>query len=250
VIAQNSPEVVLEAAEEGMMNGVKDTTPARTLVLVLVSACVGAALAFGYMKVASFEFWSRTPGDVRSASSNEILLMRTKGGLLEVSTIRATELLDARFVYSVLGIPIGETAPRIRVPAYYRYQVALAPEWRVLRTGETFTVVSPSVKPSLPVAVDLAQMEKDVAGTWVLLPFTRADDLNDLERRVTAKLAQKAVSPVYVQLQREQARATVAEFVRKWLLTQAQWQSATQPRLRVLFADEPVGSIDSPLLRP
>ena len=94
-------------------------------------------------------------------------------------------------------------------------------------------------------AVDLARMEKETSGTWVLLPFTGTEALDDLERQITARLAEKAVLPAYVQMQREHARRTVAEFVRKWLMTQAQWQGAARPRLRVLFADEPVGSIDA-----
>jgi hypothetical protein len=171
--------------------------------------------------------------------------MRTKGGLLEVSRIDATEVVDTRFVYSVLGLPVGETVPRIRVPAVYRYQVELAPEWRVLRTGEVFTVVAPPAQPSLPVAVDLGRMEKEVSGTWVLLPFTETDALNELERSITAKLAERARSPAYIELQRRAARETVVEFVKKWLVTQAQWHSAARPQVRVLFADEPVGSIDT-----
>jgi hypothetical protein len=144
----------------------------------------------------------------------------------------------------VLGIEIGETVPRIRVPAVYRYHVELAREWRVLRTGEVFTVVAPAVRPSLPVAVDLARMEKDASGTWVLLPFTETEALDSLERRITSKLAEKAVIPAYIALQREAARRTVTEFVRKWLVTQVEWQAASRPAIQVLFADEPVGSID------
>jgi len=105
--------------------------------------------------------------------------------------------------------------------------------------------VAPPVKPSLPVAVDLSRLEKDVSGTWVLLPFTATDALDDLERRLTARLADKATLPAYIQMQREPARQTVAEFVRKWLVTQAQWRSTGTTRIRVLFADEPVGSIDA-----
>jgi hypothetical protein len=217
----------------------------RTLVVALVSLAAGAALAVAFMKVASFRLWSTDRGEVRSASGDEIMVMRTPGGLLEVSRIRATEEFDTRFVHTLVGIPVGETVPRIRVPAVYRYHIELAPEWRVLRTRDTFTVVAPPVKPSLPVAVDLSRMEKDASGTWVLLPFTETEALDDLERRITAKLAVKAVMPAYVQLQREHARKTVTEFVRKWLLTQAQWQSAAKPRIRVLFADEPLGSIDA-----
>ena len=55
-----------------------------------------------------------------------------------------------------------------------------------------FTVVTPPVKPSLPVAVDLAKMEKDVGGSWMLVPFNEDEDLDALEREITAKLAEKA----------------------------------------------------------
>jgi hypothetical protein len=143
-----------------------------------------------------------------------------------------------------MGIAVGETVPRIRVPAVYRYHIELAPEWRVLRSKDVFTVVVPAVQPSLPVAVELKRMEKQASGTWVLLPFTETDALDALEREITGKLARKAVSPAYIQLQREHARNTVTEFVGKWLVTQVQWQSASRPRIRVLFADEPVGPLN------
>jgi len=207
--------------------------------------CLGAALAFAYLKFDSLKLWSTSEREVRSASSDEIMVMRTRGGLLEVSRINATEVFDTKFLHSVLGVEVGETVPRIRVPAVYRYHIELAPRWRVLRTDEVFTVVAPAVKPSLPVAVDLAHMEKDASGTWLLLPFTETEALDSLERRITAKLAKKAAMPAYIQLQRETARRTVAEFVEKWLVTQTQWKTASRPRIRVLFADEPAGSIET-----
>jgi len=104
-------------------------------------------------------------------------------------------------------------------------------------------VVAPPVQPSLPVAVDLGRMEKEASGTWVLLPFTETDALNVLERELTAKLANRAVMPAYIQLQREHARQTVKEFVRKWLLTQAKWESDSRSDVRVYFADETIGSV-------
>ena len=217
----------------------------KTPLVAVVSLCLGAALAVVVMKVASFEPWATRRGPVRSPMGDEIMVMRTPGGLLEVSRINATEEFDTRFVHLLLGVPVGETVPRIRVPAVYRYHIELAPEWRVLRSRDLFTVVAPPVKPSLPVAVDLSRIEKEASGTWVLLPFTATDAIDDLEREITAKLAKKAMLPAYVQLQREAARATVGEFVRKWLVTQAQWHTVPAPRIRVLFADEPVGSIDA-----
>jgi hypothetical protein len=217
----------------------------RTWLVALASLCVGAALAVTVMRIPSLRVWSSERGDIRSAVAEEIMVMRTPGGLLEVSRIQATEQFDTRFVHSLLGIPLGETVPRIRVPVVYRYHIELAPEWRVLRSRDLFTVVAPPVQPSLPVAVDLSRIEKEASGTWVLLPFTATDDLDDLEREITARLAKKAMLPAYIQMQREAARATVGEFVRKWLVTQAQWHTVPAPRIRVLFADEPVGSIDA-----
>jgi hypothetical protein len=199
-------------------------------------------LSFAYLKVASIKLWSSTMGEVRSAAPEEMLVMRTRGGLLEVSRIHATENFDTKFVHTVLGIAVGETVPRIRVPAVYRYHIELAPEWNVLRTEAAFTVIAPPVRPSLPVAVDLGRMQKDASGTWVLLPFTKTDDLNVLEREISARLARKASIPAYIQLQREAARQTVREFVRKWLVTQTPWQSASRSDIRVLFADEPIGA--------
>jgi hypothetical protein len=214
------------------------TRRSRTPWLVLFAVAV--VLALVYRAFTGFHVWQRTAGETNSAAAQEILVMRTNGGLLEVSTIRATEVFDRKFVYSVLGVPVGRTVNRIRVPAYYRYQIALAPEWRVSRTGDSFTVVAPPVKPSLPVAVDLSRMEKEASGTWVLALFTSAQDLNELEKGITAQLARKAVSPAYLALQQEYARRTVEEFVTKWLRTQAQWHLERQPRLEVRFASEPV----------
>ena len=106
-----------------------------------------------------------------------------------------------------------------------------------------FTVVAPAVKPSLPVAVDFAGMQKDMAGAWILLPFTSTRDLDTLERSITARLAQKAKSRDYIDRQREDARETVREFARKWLVEQTRWKRAEYEDIRVLFADEPAGSI-------
>jgi len=212
------------------------TRSSRTLWLVLLG--VAALLALAYRGLTGFNLWQRTAGEPGSAAAQEILVMRTQGGLLEVSTIRAIEVFDRKFVYSVLGVPIGRTINRIRVPAYYRYQIPLAPEWKVSRTGDRFFVVAPPVKPSLPVAVDLSHMEKEASGTWVLALFTNTQDLNELERGITAQLARKAVSPAYIALQQEYARKTVEEFVAKWLRTQTQWQLERQPRLEVRFASE------------
>jgi len=214
-----------------------DTKRKIVLVAVVAALCVGAVLSLGYMKLADFAFWSRTGGDVRSGMGTEILFMRTPGGLLEVSSMRMTEQFDKKFVYEVLGLQVGETVAHVRVPATYRYHIELAPLWKIERTDEVFRVITPPVKPSLPVAVDLAHLEQDEGGTWLLVPFNADEDREALLREITGKLAQKAASPAYLALQREDARKTVTEFVEKWLVTQEPWKSAKQPRIEVVFSD-------------
>ncbi len=214
-----------------------DTKRKLVLVTVVSALCVVALFSLGYRKLGDFAFWSRTGSEVRSGMGTEILFMRTPGGLLEVSSMRMTEQFDKRFVYEVLGLEVGETVAHVRVPATYRYHIQLAPLWKIERTDEVFRVVTPPVKPSLPVAVDLAHLEQDEGGTWLLLPFNADADREALLREITGKLSQKAASPAYLALQREDARKTVTEFVEKWLVTQEPWQSAKQPRIEVVFSD-------------
>ena len=210
-------------------------TGKAALLLALVA---GGLLVLAWQKFHSLDAWRTTRGEVISSAPEEILVMRTRGGLLEVSRIHATEVFETTFTHTLLGVTVGQTRPRIRVPVVYRYQVALAPEWQVMRTGREFTVVAPPAQPALPVGVDFRRMQKETSGTWVLLPFTEDESLADLERELSDKLARKATLSAYLDLQRPLARRTLEEFVRKWLLTQARWSTEAGATVRVYFADE------------
>lgn len=215
----------------------------RNAFLWLVMLGVGAGVALSYSSPSVDDATPNSVVPVRAAPRAEVVVLRTPGGLLEVSRISTTEVLDTTLRHEVLGVGIGTTLPRIRVPVVYRYHIELEPEWRVVRADGVFTVVAPMVKPSLPVAVDFSGMQKDVAGTWILLPFTSTDDLNTLERGITVALAEKAASRDYLDRQRADARETVREFARKWLVEQTRWKSAKYEDIRVLFSDEPAGYI-------
>ena len=179
---------------------------------------------------------------VTSPLTDEMLVMRTQGGLLEVSRIKAQEVFDGRYANEFLFMSFEPTVARIRVPAVYTYRIPLAKEWNVMRYGQDFAVVAPKVEPALPVAVDLAKMEKNVSGTWSM--FTGTQSLDATERALTQKLAIKSRSRAYITLQRDEARKTVAEFVRKWLITQKQFEHVDPDRVHVFFADEAIETMD------
>lgn len=210
----------------------------RSLLLYAIVAVASALLA-----VWAYRSLTRKPDVVvTSPLTDEMLVMRTEGGMLEVSRVKAHEVFDGKYANEFLFMSFEPTIARIRVPVVYTYRIPLAKEWKVLRYGQDFAVVAPKVEPSLPVAVDLSKMEKNVSGTWSM--FTGTDSLDATQRAITQKLAIKSRSRAYMKLQRDFARKTVAEFVRKWLVTQKQFEDIDPDRVHVFFADEAIETID------
>jgi len=87
-------------------------------------------------------------------------------------------------------------------------------------------------------------MEKDASGTWVLLPFTETDAIDDLERQLTATLARKpSCRPT------SNCSASTLEDRRRVRPQMVDYAGpvavGVRRKLRVLFADEPVGSLDA-----
>lgn len=181
----------------------------RTFVAYGVVALASALLAVWAYR----SFTAKPDVVVTSPLTDEMLVMRTQGGMLEVSRIKAQEVFDGQYANEFLFMSFEPTSARIRVPAVYTYRIPLAREWKVLRFGEDFAVVAPKVEPALPVAVDLRKMEKNASGTWSI--FTGTDSLDATQRAITTKLALKARSRAYILLQKDEARKTVAEFVRE-----------------------------------
>ena len=187
---------------------------------------------------------AQPPAPPPATPVGESVLLRTPGGRLEISEIQQTESFEVSRDHDVLGGPVGSTFSRIRVPAHYRYHVELAPEWRVrvLPDGGV-RVIAPRVQPSLPVAIDTAQLQTESRGLWSL--FTGPAQVKALERSITAQLARKAVTAPMLERQREAARKTVSEFVTKWLMTQSEWRPHAGQPVQVLFADEPIEALDA-----
>ena len=73
--------------------------------------------------------------------------------------------------------------------------------------------------------------------------LSNLDDAN--ERAKIASRARKAATAPMLARQREAARATVAEFVQKWLMTQTDWKPHAGQKVEVLFADEPIDALDA-----
>ncbi len=193
----------------------------------------------------AWQLWSpsRTTAAV---SSTNLVVMRTPGGLLEVSAIKSVEQFDSATDHTIYGVPVGKTIAQIRVPAVYRYHIPLAQEWSIKQAGNALVVIAPAVVPSLPIAIDTAKLESFSSGNWS--PFVGNKEVALLQKSITPTLAAKASQPSMVNLQREMARTTVSEFIRKWVVQQPQWMGAKTPAVLVFFEDEPLGKSAAPLL--
>lgn len=213
----------------------------RTFKLLLALAFAANAALFAWQMA------HPAKPTVQSSSENSVV-MRTPGGLLEVSTISTDERFDSSTTHTVLGVPVGKTVAQIRVPAVYRYHIALANEWTFRLAGKALVVIAPRIQPSLPVAINTGKLESFTSGIWSPLTGTEATDA--LQKSITAHLASKAVSPQLILLQRESARKTVTEFVHKWVIQQAKWQGNEAPAILVFFEDEPLSERARPLFTP
>ena len=206
--------------------------------LLLVGVAANAALFAWQLRA--------PPKTTTTVSSASAIVMRTPGGLLEVSTITAEERFDSATTHTVLGVPVGKTVAQIRAPAVYRYQIPLARDWNFRSIGNTLVVIAPPVRPSLPVAINTAKLESFSSGIWS--PIAGSDAVAALQKSITATLATKASTPDLLKLQREAARQTVTEFVQKWVVQQPRWQGVKSPTVFVFFEDEPLGQRAAPLL--
>lgn len=207
---------------------------------VLVAAALLASASLNIYQAVRWSLPLRT-SEVQLQAPDQVEVIRTHGGLLQVSTIRSPETFQASADHRLLGIDLGETVTQIRVPAFFNYHIELQKDWPVTVAGDRVLVIAPAVSPTLPVAIDTAHLQKFSSGTWSI--FTGSRELDTLERSISQALALKASSPTYIQYQRESARKTVEEFVRKWLLDRPRYHAMQRLSIQVFFSDEQIGEM-------
>jgi hypothetical protein len=200
----------------------------------VVIAAVVVALGIGWLA-------QRLDGDKREVRSSIVapekpVVMRTRGGLLEVATVRALERFTREDSRDFWGIDLGTTVSQIQVPVTYRFHIEMAREWPIEVRGRTAVVRAPAIKPSLPVAFDTTLMEKYTRAGWAR--FNKEENLEALQRSMTPTLAARASGDAYRGLAEDAGRKTIAEFVTIWLLKETDWKRDPAHTVVVLFPGE------------
>ena len=160
------------------------------------------------------------------------------GARLELASFEAVEILrrsdERRIAWDL--VTLGTTVSEIRVPVIYRYHLSLKEPWHLRVEDQRCLVQAPPIKPTLPPAIDTARMERFSDSGW--LRFNEDEQMEELERGLTAALSERAADPRHIAMVRERCRLEVAEFVRSWLLLEDHWREDRFHSVTVVFADE------------
>jgi len=161
-----------------------------------------------------------------------------QGMKLELVAIESVETFsrtsDRRIFFDL--VPLGATVSEIRVPVIYRYHLRLDDQWHIEVQDSACIVRAPSIRATLPPAIDTGGMEKRSSRGW--LRFDSDEEMADLERHLTELLSRRAQDPDSIDLIRENCRREVGEFIRNWLLAEDHWRSDRFRSVTVIFADE------------
>lgn len=167
-------------------------------------------------------------------------------GRLELAVLQSTETFrsedNLRIGWNYVSL--GTTVAEISVPVTYRYHLRLEESWNLEVSNQTCLVTAPPIRPNLPPSIDTGQMVKSSRNGWAR--FNAGEQLEAMEKSLTAKLSQYAGEEDRIALVREPARKTVAAFVRNWLLREDQWRQDRFHRIEVRFADEPAFELGEP----
>lgn len=172
------------------------------------------------------------------------------GDVLEVATYQGNEFFTEsdRLDITVLGLPVslGTTEAFLRVPVTYRFHVLLSDRWQIRTTPETVTVIAPKIRPSLPPAPNISQMEIQSTRGWAR--FNRNDVEERVKSMVTNILNVRAQDLARSQLIRDASRHSIESALKQWI----PWlPEACQNKVFIIrFADEMRNGEATPPAKP
>ena len=136
------------------------------------------------------------------------------------------------------GISPGNPVSHIQAAVTYRYGVPLDDQaWEVVTRGQTTVVVTPYLRPNLPVSIDTSTLREKTENGWA--PFDMAEQLESLRLSISGELEERAKNPHRVALAREASRRAIGEIVEKWLLAEdPQWKPGAFSAVKVYFLNE------------
>jgi hypothetical protein len=209
----------------------------RQSVMLIGFLLVGGLIAYRYFE---------RPKDgekVSRLSKDDLVILRTPGGMLEVSSLIKNEDFAWSTSHTCWVIRCDKflrpTVSDVRLPVHYTYRIPLSEKWTLAAKGRYYLLSVPQEQAKLPAAMDFSKMEIKTDKGWFSPSIT--DNREALLRHLGKDLDRRAVQPAYINAQREQARKTVSDFAQKWMAQQSGGHNLKMP-VMVLFPGETVSA--------
>lgn len=179
------------------------------------------------------------PEEGRSVDTDFPVVIRVKGGMLEVASVTGTRSFPKATDPEIIGksIPFCREKASWSAPYKITYRLKLGERWQLRYYDGTLIARVPDLEPSLPVAFDSAKLKKGAEESCFFIP-----DLGTRDR------ALKSISPELEKLARDQktkafaresARQTVVEFLRNWAFNQTAYGDLPpDTKIKVIFPGE------------
>lgn len=147
-------------------------------------------------------------------------VVRTPGGLLEVSTVQKEESFAWQTSWicpaNLCGF-LPSSSSQISAIAHYTYRIPLAEYWVLEKVSSEplrYRLKVPKLEPKLPVTVSLPTIRIINSGS-VFSPSGPTQQ--KMQTYMQPQLERRANSPTYLKAQQQDAEKTVEEFARKWM---------------------------------
>ncbi|HCE44703.1 MAG TPA: hypothetical protein DET40_14270 [Lentisphaeria bacterium] len=113
------------------------------------------------------------------------------------------------------GKTLSSAKMEVRAPVTYNYYVDMKGPWKIVCENETLTITAPKLQVEEP-ATDLSRMETRIDSGKLI--FDEQAKLEELRRQFYTDMKRKALTPEYVDLVREDARRSLADFANGWIV--------------------------------
>lgn len=203
-------------------------------------------IAFLLMLLASYAINPTTSETkITRLAKDEIVVVRTPGGMLEVSTLIKNEEFGWSTKHTCPFINCGDllkaTISDIRVPVHYTYRIPLSENWTLKPKATHYELVVPMEEPKLPVAIDFTKMEMRTSKGW-LSPNER-ENRESLLRQLGPELARRSTQKHYIEAQREASQNTIVEFSDKWMKEQGLEKRRADMPVKVVFSGDAASAV-------
>lgn len=212
----------------------------KWLLAVIFAGIALLALLFAIKKLAPEILGSKEVSEEGGSVDTDFpVVVRMKGGMLEVASITGTRVFNKATDPAFFGQRITYCREKAswRAPYKITYRLKLGDKWPLRYNKGTLIARVPELEPSLPVAFQSSAMRSGPVESCRFIPDQGTRDR--ALKSISPELEKLAKSKKAKDFARESARKTVTEFLRTWVFNQTAYPDLPpDAQIKVIFPGE------------